>query len=214
MEQQTKEWYEARNAKFTSSCVYKLITEPRTKEAKERGDLSETAKTYILEKVVEEIGGFIPDFENAATKWGNDNEGLAVLWYSTKTGNPVERVGFEAVNEYYGGSPDRKVMDGIIPGALEVKCPYASVHHLEHCLIDSPEYFKKNHPNYYWQCISHMITLDVKFCDFVSFDPRIDHEIGLFIFRLDYQKEDAELLKKKLKKANEYKEQLKNKLKI
>lgn len=219
--QQTPEWNDLRKYRFTSSCIHKLITDPKTKAAKEAGELSETAKGYILEKVVQEMNGFIPDFDNAATRWGNDTEPDAKMWYQTKTGNRIADIQFAAVNDFYGGSPDSAIIDlslcdkddqDVINGALEIKCPYNSTNHLKHCLIDGPVYFRDKHPEYYWQCLSHMITLDVGFCDFVSFDPRIDHEIGLFIYRLHKDEEDALFLIDRIERANYYKNELKIKL--
>lgn len=216
--QRTDEWFAARKYRFTSSCVYKLLTEPRSKAAKDAGELSETAKSYILEKIVQEIGGSLPEFSSKATEWGTEQEENAKYWYQFKTSNRIADVQFCEVNEFYGGSPDSAVIDtrlcdpldmDTINGALEIKCPYNSVNHLQHCLINSPEYFKAKHPEYYWQCISHMITLGVQWCDFVSFDPRIDNPIGLFIFRLHRNEEDAEQLLSKLEAANAYKTQLK-----
>lgn len=216
--QRTEEWFNARKYRFTSSCVHKLLTEPRAKAAKEAGELSETAKAYILEKIVQEINGFIPEFSSKATEWGTEQEENAKYWYGLKTSNRIADVQFCEANDFYGGSPDSAVIDtrlcdpldmDTVNCALEIKCPYNSVNHLQHCLITSAEYFKAKHPEYYWQCVSHIITLNVERCDFVSFDPRIDHPIGLFIFRLEKNEEDAELLLSKLDAANAYKTKLK-----
>lgn len=201
-----------RRYKFTSSCIWKLLTEPRGKEEKERGDLGATAQEYVMEKIVEEIDGFLPDFENEATRWGNEKEPEAVYWYEKKTGYQVVTPGFVSVNDFFGGSPDRAVLWDPISksaGALEVKCPHKSTNHLWHCMINSPEYFKKHHKEYYWQCVSHMITLDVAWCDFVSFDPRIDYDIGFFQFRLHRDERDALLLQQKVEEANNYKTKIK-----
>jgi hypothetical protein len=219
--QRTPEWMEQRKYKFTSSCVHKLLTEPKLKADKDAGELSATAKSYILEKIVQEIGGFLPEFTSKEMQWGIDNEDDAKLWYQTITGNKVADVQFCEVNEFYGGSPDSAVIDtmlspkgeeGFINGALEIKCPYNSVNHLKHCLINSAEYFKAKHPEYYWQCLSHMVTLKVEWCDFVSYDPRINHDIGFFRFRLEKNEQDAALLLEKLHRANAYKTGLKIKL--
>jgi hypothetical protein len=212
--QRTEQWFDARKYKFTSSNMWRLMTEPRSKEAKESGELSETAKEYIMEKVVEEIGGFIPEYETNAMVYGSEHEAQAKYWYQLKTGLEIVEVGFQEVNEFYGGSPDCLVMDrttGEI-GALEIKCPYNSTNHLWHCMIDSYEYLKRNHKEYFWQCVSHMITANVDFCDFVSFDPRIDNEIGFFRYRLFKKEEDVKSLMEKLDKANQYKLELKLKL--
>lgn len=205
MEQQhSNEWYAKRLYKFTSSQIWKLVTEPREKS--KAGQLSETAKTYIIEKITEECGGYIPDINNDAVAWGIEQENQAKLWYEKLTGNTISDVGFCQYSDIYGGSPDSKVFSPEYGnGALEIKCPFVSTHHLKHCLITDQEYFKDNHREYYWQCVSHMITLGVDWCDFVSFDPRIDHEIGFFIIRLKRIEEEVNLLLDKIQKAAAFK---------
>lgn len=218
--QRTEKWFNERLYKFTSSNIFKLFTEPRTKAAKEAGELSETAKGYILEKIAEELGVEKPEFTTKEMQWGIEQEPNAKMWYEIKTRRKVGEVGFCMYNEFFGGSPDAAVYDSLVPEAaegvvncgLEIKCPYNTVNHLKHCLIDSPEYFKQHHPEYYWQCVAHMIVLNVGYCDFVSFDPRIDNEIGLFIFRLNFSSEDAAELLLKIPAAVQYKEYLRAKL--
>jgi hypothetical protein len=215
--QRTDFWNAQRKYKFTSSSIHKLMSEPKSTEDKAKGLLSGTAKSYILEKIAQELDGFIPDVVSEATVWGIEKEDKARKWYEKLTGNVWQAVGFEKYNEFYGGSPDGKVIaqDGSV-GALEIKCPYNSVNHLKHCLIDSADYFRKEHAEYYWQCVSHMVTLgkDIKFCDFVSFDDRIQKNIGFFIFRLkrDIQVENQMLVK--IEKANEYKLEIMRKFKL
>lgn len=214
--QQTEEWYALRKFKFTSSSIYKLLVDPRSKEAKEKGELSETAKTYIMEKIAEEIGGFLPDASGPAINWGNENEDIAAQEYAKATGNTLEAVGFVQHSEFYGGSPDRTVLDksasAFHVGGLEIKCPYNSTNHLWHRLISTEEYFKENHKEYYWQCVSHMIVLDVQWCDFVSFDPRVSSDMSLFIFRVHRNESDVKLLLDKIDKAIQYKELIKYQL--
>jgi hypothetical protein len=212
-EQRSSEWFNQRIGKFTSSEIYKLMTEPRAKAAKDAGELSEGAKTYVRKKIAEQYG-FIPDYTTEAMAWGVEQEFYAKAWYEKLTGNRVAECGFIEVSPTYGGSPDGKVFEGIAQGALEVKCPFSSEHHIGHCMIDSAEYFKIEYPEYYWQCVSHMIVLNVEWCDFVSFDSRIDKEIGLFVFRLELDKADAERLKAKVQKATEYLNEVKTKLKL
>jgi hypothetical protein len=42
-----------------------------------------------------------------------------------------------------------------------------------------------------------------KWCDFVSFDPRIDSNKGMFIFRLHYNDDDVLLMRNKINVARE-----------
>ena len=55
--QRSQAWFNARVGKFTSSEIYKLMTQPQTKAARENGELSETTKSYIMSKVAEEMTG-------------------------------------------------------------------------------------------------------------------------------------------------------------
>jgi hypothetical protein len=217
VKQGSEEWKALRRYRFTSSMIFKLLTEAKDKEAKSNGELGKTAKTYVIEKVTLELGGYVPEFENDAMEWGTEQEPKARTWYQQLTGFEVQPVGFIIRDNFYGGSPDNKVVDNTLTvnknGALEIKNPSNSVNHIKHCLIDSAEYFKKEHPNYYWQCVSHMLTLGVPWCDFVSFDERIDYDCGFFRFRLYRDEADVNLLTSKIKKAAEYKVLLLDKLK-
>lgn len=215
-EQNTDLWDEARKYKFTSSRIFQLLTEPKSAEDKKAGKLGATAKAYVLEKIVEELDGFLPDYTNEAMAWGNENEPKAVYWYEKLTGNKVLTKGFFRFNEFFGGSPDSiiELKETKKEASLEIKCPFNSTNHLKHCLIDSPEYFKKYHSDYYWQCISHMIVTSTNICHFVSFDPRINHQIGFFLFELERNQEDVELLLEAIKKAQKYKVELMERWKI
>jgi hypothetical protein len=195
IEQGSPAWLEQRKYKFTSSNIYKLMSEPRAKADKEAGNLSDTAMTYIYEKAAEELGGYIPEAGGHAIEWGETYEPLAKDWYERLMMAKIIETGFVQVNEFYGGSPDAKVvLRGIAlietEGALEIKCPHNSRIHIEHSLIDSADRFKSDFPDKYWQCMSHMDTLNVGFCDFVSFDPRIDSQLGFFCFRLIRNEDD------------------------
>ena len=209
--QRSAEWFDVRRGKVTSSEVFKLLTEPRSAEAKKNGELSEGAKTYIKTKVAE-VYGFVPDFENDAMVWGVEEERKAAYWYSKLTGNTVEECGFVQASTFYGGSPDGRVTEistenfgqVISVGALEIKCPYNTTNHIDHCLLKTQDDLKKEHPNKYWQCVSHCIVLNVSWCDFVSFDPRIDKECGFYRLRITPTEEEKRLLLEKIAKAEAY----------
>ena len=198
-------WDEARKYKFTSSNVHRIVTDPRTKEAKAKGELSETTKAYIVEKITEENDGYLQNVDTEATVWGVENESKARHFYTKLTNIEVEDVGFLQYNDYYGGSPDGIVYHNNIKGCLEIKCPFISTNHTKHCEIRTIADFKEKIPKYYWQCVSHMIVSDAQFCDFVSFDPRVN-KVGFFMFRLHRNEEEVNFLLDKLKKAKEYKD--------
>lgn len=192
IEQRSEAWFEIRKGKITSSEIYKIMG---------KGDLSETAKTYLLEKVCELYGGVTEPAVGAALNWGTDLEPVAIEHYEKMTGVKVEKASFIPVGDHYGGSPD-----GLIApeGIIEVKCPFKSANHFKHGMINSAEKFKKIAPNYYYQCISNMICAEAKWCDFISFDPRVNEDFKMFIFRLELTEEDSITVKERIKVAFEY----------
>lgn len=193
------EWWKARIGNFSGSEVWKLMTEPRSKKE----TISKTAETYILEKVWERLSGKCKSgFDNFATEWGNDNEPIAKKWYSKLTGHEIK----DAILVYkpeldgFTGSPDGLVGDN---GMIEIKCPFNGANHLKHCFVTSDEYFKSEHPEYYWQIMSYLYLTGREWCDFVSFDPRIDCDLGMFIYRVNANPLEFELLENKIKVSRE-----------
>lgn len=212
-EQGTSEWLEERLGYFTASNCFKLIGKGKGGE-----DFGEVGMTYILDKIGERLSGQTNfEYETAAMKWGTENEPLAREWYCRKHGMVVDEVGFikHPTLENFGGSPDGiayKVGSGDEAGLLEIKCPFTFAAHLNHCLIESQEYFKKYFAQYYWQVVGNMMCNNLKWADFVSFDPRLNSKIGLFIFRLERNEDDVALLTEKITKANSLMQTLEKKL--
>lgn len=203
VEQRSEEWFNIRKGKITGSELHKIM-------GGKDGALTQTAKTYLLEKVCELYGGHGAMASGQAIDWGVELEDTAIAEYQTKSGNTVEKCSFIQVDANYGGSPDGKVGT---EGAIEVKCPFNSVNHFKHGLIRTAEDFKDVATNYYYQCISHMICLDAKWCDFISFDPRVQEDCRLFVFRLERNEEEITAIKAKVETAVAYMEELKNQLK-
>ena len=203
VEQRSQEWFDMRKGKITSSEIHKIMG------GRTIFDLTDTAKTYLLEKVSESLGGFAQSAMGAALDWGTDLEPLAIDTYSRIKGYPVDKASFIPVGDFYGGSPDGLVQpDGII----EVKCPYNSANHFKHGLIKTPEDFKRIASNYYYQCISNMVCAEAKWCDFISFDPRVAEEYQLFVFRLELDLSEADFMVSKIETAAKYIKELKEKI--
>jgi putative phage-type endonuclease len=200
VEQRSPEWFEMRRGKITSSEIHKIMSDK---------GLTETAKTYLLEKVCEHFNGYKEPASGQALDWGTELESVAIERYEQVTNNKVEKASFILADEYYGGSPD-----GIVSpeGIIEVKCPYNSANHFKYGLIDSAAKFKKVVPNYYYQCISNMICAGATWCDFISFDPRVLEGYQMFVFRLELDQEEVANVKEKVLIAVEYMEQLKKEI--
>ena len=205
MEQKTIEWLNIRKGKFTGSEIYKLMSEPKSKTEL----LSETAKTYILEKIAEEFTDELKEsFTTPAMQWGNDHEPLAKKWYTKLTGKLIDEIAFvqHPMFNDCGGSPDGFIREG--NHIIEIKCPFNSVNHIKHVLT-SQEYFKKELKEYYWQMQFYIYCLNVEYCDFISFDPRINSDFGLHIKRIERDEKDIEFMNNKISQAIGYKDLIK-----
>ncbi len=193
VEQYSQEWFNARMGKITSSTIWNLIVEPKTKI---EGQLSATTKEYLLGKLAERLTGVQRDYKSDATTYGLEMESQALSYYSTKTGNVVKEAGFiEMISGLYGGTPDGFVNDD---GIIQVKCPYNYVNHLNYGFVESVEYFKKKYREYYWQCQSDMLVSEKNYCDFVSYCPDMPEKYKMFILRIDANLDDMQLLVDKL----------------
>lgn len=201
VEQRSEAWFDLRKGKITSSEVHKIMG----KDA-----LTETAKTYLLDKVSETLGGFTALATGPALDWGTELEDTAIQIYSEVRGVEVQKASFIAYNDHYGGSPD-----GLVgaEGIVEVKCPYNSTNHFKHGLIKSDADFKKMKPDYYYQCISNMICANAQWCDFISFDPRVKPEYSMYIYRLNRNEEEVKQVLERVEAAAIYMAELKEKLK-
>lgn len=208
IEQYSSEWFEQRMGKITSSTVYNLMIEPKLKS--EAGNLSSTTKEYLTSKLAERLTGVQREFTSNATNHGLELENEAIKFYEGKTGNKVKSGGYiEMINGLYGGTPDGLIEGG---GIIQVKCPYNYSNHINNGLIESQEYFKKNYKQYYWQCQSDMMITESEFCDFVSYCPQISDNLKMFIFRIEANIEDMQLLLSKIEQAGEYMNNLYNQL--
>jgi putative phage-type endonuclease len=173
--QGSPEWFAARLGKVTASRVADVI-------AKTKSGPSASRANYAAELIVERLTGQRGEgFTNAAMQWGTDNEPAAREAYEFATGTWVDQVGFivhPRIAES-GASPD-----GLIgaDGMLEIKAPNTATH-LE--TLTS----QKIPPKYQTQMAWQLACAGRRYCDFVSFDPRLPAHLQLFIKR--YERDDA-----------------------
>ncbi len=212
--QNNPDWYQDRLFHFTSSELYKLLSEPREKEKKEAGELSESAKTYVYDKISEYITNGTcleyKDFNSREVQWGKELEIPARHAYEKTKNVQVSDCGFYEYNKYFGGSPDGLVGgDGII----EIKCPFNTSIHVKHLRMKTQDDLKKEHFEYYVQIQGNFIATHRKWCDFISFDPRCQSELfALKVLRIERDEELIQKCLEKLAKANEYKEKVMDEL--
>jgi hypothetical protein len=184
------------------------MIEPKLKS--EAGNLSATTKEYLTTKLAERLTGVQREFTSNATNHGLELENEAIKFYEGKTGLSIKSGGYiEMISGLYGGTPDGLIEGG---GIIQVKCPYNYTNHINNGLIEGQEYFKKNYKQYYWQCQSDMMITQSEFCDFVSYCPEIADNLKMFIFRIEANIEDMELLLSKINQAGEFMNNLYNQL--
>lgn len=172
MEQRSAEWFAARCGKVTASRVADII-------AKTKSGPSASRENYLAQLVCERMTGKPAEsYSNAAMQWGTDQEPFARAAYESTKDVLVEEVGFvvHPSIEGAGASPDGLV--GLF-GLVEIKAPQSSTH--IQTLLDQkvPE---KYNTQMQWQ----MACTNRQWCDFVSFDPRMDEGLQLFVKRVEY----------------------------
>ena len=170
IEQRTDAWFEARIGKVTASRVADVIAKTKT-------GYSTTRDNYMAQLVCERLTGQKGEtFTNAAMQHGTETEPLARLSYEVAQNVLVDEVGFvpHPSIEMAGASPDGLVNDD---GLIEIKCPNTATH-IETLLSQTVP------GKYNTQMQFQMACTGRKWCDFVSFDNRLPHELQLFVKRV------------------------------
>ena len=168
--QRSDDWYAARCGKATASRFKDVMA--RLKNGAPAAD----RQKYLTELVVERLTGQpVPAYENAAMRWGTEQEAVARAAYEQRTGVAVEETGFVAHDVLMAGcSPDGLVdWDGLI----EIKCPFNSATHIETLLNGMPA-------EHMLQIQGQIWITGREWCDFVSFDPRMPAELQLHVQRI------------------------------
>ena len=170
IEQRSEAWFQARLGKVTASAVADVLAKTKTGVSASRGN-------YLIKLAIQRVTGQIEEsYTNDAMQWGIDNEDQARVAYEIASGKFVDQVGFvdHEIIDWFGCSPDGLVDDD---GLVEIKCPNSATHW---------EYFKtKEVPKkYFIQMQAQMSCTGRKWCDFVSFDPRMPERSQLLIIRV------------------------------
>lgn len=180
VQQQTPEWLAARCGCVTASRIKDVVKRLKS------GQESAARRDYKFDILTEALTGRVTEhYVSQAMEFGSANEPVARTMYEMTKGVEVERVGFVLHPSIprSGASPD-----GLIgtDGLLEVKVPNTTTH-LSY-LLDGvmPE-------QYVPQCMWQLACTGFKWCDFVSYDPRLPEEYGLFVVRLE--RDDVEISK-------------------
>ena len=180
IEQGTDEWFAIRCGKVTASRVADVI-------ATTKSGYSASRANYEAQLICEILTGKPAEsYSNAAMQWGTETEPLARAQYELKTGNMVNQIGFvtHPMIEQAGASPDGLIGED---GCIEIKCPNTSTH-LDTLLS------QKVPSKYITQMTWQMVCTGRKWCDFVSYDPRLPENLQLYIERIELDQDYAKKL--------------------
>ena len=198
IEQGSVEWHLQRIGKVTASRVADVLSKGKSGESASR-------KNYRTELVVQRLTG-VPgeSFTNAAIEHGIATEPMARYAYEAEMGVFVDQVAFieHPTIANFGCSPDGVIADGLI----EIKCPNSSTH-IEYLTDDKPP------AKYIPQMQCQMAVMGARWCDFVSFDPRLPNDLQLFVVRLERDEEYIEAMESEVKKFLSEVEEMFTKLK-
>jgi putative phage-type endonuclease len=172
MEQRTEEWFAARCGKVTASRVADIIAKTKT-------GYSTSRENYLAQLVCERMTGKPAEsYSNSAMQWGTDQEPFARAAYEAAKDVLVDEVGFitHPTIAMAGASPDGYVNKF---GLVEIKAPHTATH--IQTLLDGTVPTK-----YITQMQWQMACTQRQWCDYCSFDPRMDEGLQLFIKRVEY----------------------------
>jgi len=185
IEQRSEEWFKARLGKVTASAVADVLAKTKTGVSASRGN-------YLIKLAIQRVTGQIEEsYTNEAMQWGIDNEDQARVAYEVASGNFVDQIGFvdHEIIDWFGCSPDGLVDND---GQVEIKCPNSATHW---------EYFKSKEvpKKYFIQMQAQMSCTGRKWCDFVSFDPRMPERSQLLIIRIPRDNTFIDLMESEIK---------------
>jgi putative phage-type endonuclease len=168
--QGSTEWFAIRCGLVTASKVADVV-------AKTKSGPSASRATYMGQLIAERLTGTVQEsFTNAAMQWGTEREPDARAAYEFRTDATVEQVGFvvHPTITMSGASPDGMVA---ADGLVEIKCPNTSGH-IETLLGRAVP------GKYLTQVQWQLASTGRKWCDYVSFDPRLPESMSLFVKRV------------------------------
>lgn len=175
--QGSDEWKALRLGKVTASRVSDVI-------AKTKSGYSASRANYMAQLIAERLANTVADaYTNAAMQHGTETEPEARAAYEFYQGVTVTEVAFvpHPKIDQAGCSPDGLVDDD---GLVEIKCPNTATH-LETLLGQAVPAKYDNQMQFQMACTGR------KFCDFVSYDPRMPENMRLFIKRVN--RDDARI---------------------
>lgn len=196
--QRSEDWYAERCGKVTASRVKDLNAKPSKGKA-----LNALGLTILAERLT---GVQKETPTNFNMQWGIDNEPYAIAAYENETGFFVNGTGLidHPFIEMFGASPDGLVGEN---GQIEVKCPDTTTHLNTLLTKEVPE-------EHIPQITSQLACTRREWCDFVSYDPRLEPELQIIIIRVFAKDLNIEGLERDVRAFNRAIEEAKASLKV
>lgn len=196
--QRSEDWHSERCGKVTASRVKDLNAKPSKGKA-----LNALGLTILAERLT---GVQKETPTNFAMQWGIDNEPHAIAAYENETGFFVNGTGLidHPFIEMFGASPDGLVGEN---GQIEVKCPDTTTHLNTLLTKEVPD-------EYIPQITSQLACTRREWCDFVSYDPRLEPELQIIIIRIFAKDLNIEGLERDVRAFNRTIEEAKASLRV
>lgn len=196
--QRSDDWYAERCGKVTASRVKDLNAKPSKGKA-----LNALGLTILAERLT---GVQKETPTNFYMQWGIDNEPHAIAAYENETGFFVNGTGLidHPFIEMFGASPDGLVGEN---GQIEVKCPDTTTHLNTLLTKEVPE-------EHIPQITSQLACTRREWCDFVSYDPRLEPELQIIIIRIFAKDLNIEGLERDVRAFNRTIEEAKASLRV
>lgn len=181
-EQGTDQWLLHRVGKLTGSRMADAMAFLKN------GTEAEARRKLKLQILAERLTGRMTEtYQTEAMKWGIEQEPNAKAHYEETTGELITNCGFALHDtlDGWGASPD-----GLLGkhGLLEIKCP-ATTTHLDYLTTGVvPEKYKP-------QMLCQLAVTERKWCQFMSYDPRLPEEWCSFVVRYEPSKEELAAVK-------------------
>jgi putative phage-type endonuclease len=167
--QGSPEWFAARLGKVTASRVCDVV-------AKTTSGWGASRVNYMADLVGERLTGEPAEcYVSPEMRRGTELESEARVAYTFHANVDVDQVGFvpHPTIPMSGASPDGLVGDD---GIVEIKCPNKATHIQT---LEGKRPWLKYEPQMQWQ----MACTGRRWCDFVSYDPRMPGNMRLYVTR-------------------------------
>ena len=171
IEQGSDEWKVLRLGVITGSNFSAVLA----------GGSGKTRRSYMVKLAAEILTGEpVESYSNAAMEWGVETEPQARAMYELESASEVVEVSFIKHDTICAGvSPDGLVGDD---GLVEFKCPNTTTQIETYLKGDMPTTHRAQVQGQLW-------VSEREWCDFVSFDPRINGKSSYFKKRIERDNE-------------------------